>query len=79
MSHPFKRVCERCGWKGYSDAILTAPSPFDPQDTLYACPVCKNIGTTRTCCDEPLCWEQDTIGTPIPGGYRRTCHNHQPL
>lgn len=29
-------------------------------------------------CDEPGCGEESTCGTPIPGGYRRTCHKHIP-
>ena len=73
-----RRVCEACGWRGHDDDILYAPSPFEPQFTIYACPKCKTIEQLRGCCDEPGCWEQDTCGTPTPSGYRRTCGKHMP-
>lgn len=73
-----KRVCESCGWRGYDDEILYAPSPFEPQFTIYACPKCKAIEQLRGCCDEPNCWEPDTCGTPTELGYRRTCGKHKP-
>ena len=30
------------------------------------------------CCDEPGCMKQGTMGTPVVGGYRRTCWDHRP-
>ena len=74
----YKRVvCSCCGWRGSSSDIRSAPSPFDPKDTLYACPVCRQIELRGTC-DEPDCWDEDTCGTPTPDGYRRTCYTHMP-
>ncbi len=73
-----RRVCTACGWRGTDDDILSAPSPFEPQFTIYACPACKEIEQLRGCCDEPGCWEPDTCGTPTPDGYRRTCGDHVP-
>jgi hypothetical protein len=73
-----RRVCTACGWRGTDDEILSAPSPFEPQFTIYACPACKEIEQLRGCCDEPGCWEPDTCGTPTADGYRRTCGKHQP-
>jgi len=71
-------VCEECGWKGYTYEILTASNPFDPIDRIIGCPTCKSVETLRTTCDEPGCWEQDTMGTPTKNGYRRTCWKHKP-
>jgi hypothetical protein len=72
-----KLACDywRCGWKGDSSEVLSAPDPFKEGETLLACPSCKDQ-TLRTCCDEPGCYEQDTIGFPTDKGYRRTCHKH---
>ena len=76
------KVCcqERgCGWKGDSIEQLIAPSPFDEDDMLYACPKCKTVETSIwAACDEPDCWRAATCGTPTPDGYRNTCGDHIP-
>lgn len=79
MTQDQKRACDewRCGWRGVVVELLRAPDPFNPGDELFACPKCR-CQTTRGCCDEPNCWEQDTCGTPTKAGYRRTCHKHVP-
>ena len=76
---PYKMACsdDNCGWIGDSNKILTAPDPFNPGQDLRACPDCR-YQTLHTCCDEPLCYNQDTCGTPTPTGYRRTCGKHVP-
>ncbi len=73
-----KIVCEECDWHGTSGELLTAPSPFDRFHTIAACPNCKEVNYYRTACDEPGCWEPDTMGTPTENGYRRTCYKHRP-
>lgn len=72
-----KLVCS-CGWRGTADQLLHGSSPFAPHEYIYGCPRCQAIEQCHTCCDEPDCWEQDTCGTPTPGGYRRTCDKHAP-
>ena len=75
----YKVVCEECNWHGTSDQFLRAPNPFDPNDNVLAGgPYCKSANTMRTTCDEPGCFEPDTMGKPTPNGYRRTCHIHDP-
>lgn len=68
----------RCGWIGVENETLSAPNPFDPGETLMACPLCHSINDLRTCCDEPECFDFDTCGTRTPTGYRRTCSKHRP-
>lgn len=66
-----------CDWHGDRNDALQAPDPFLVGNVLFACPRCCEQ-TVVTACDEPDCWEQDTIGTPTPTGYRRTCSKHEP-
>lgn len=68
----------RCSWCGPDTNALTAPNPFDKDDTLYGCPGCKDVNTLQEACDEPDCWEFSSCGTPTPNGYRRTCGKHMP-
>lgn len=67
-----------CGWIGVQGEVLQAPSPFDPEEELEACPVCNRINDMRRCCDEPECFEEATCGTPTQTVYRRTCGKHRP-
>ena len=74
--------CIGCQAISLESEFLTAPSPFNPNDTLTACPKCLEVeGTTafEEICDEPGCTEQATCGFPAGeefGGYRRTCGKH---
>lgn len=72
-----KCVCSACGWLGTYDQLLAAPNPFIKDDTLYACPICKDMDLDRAC-DEPGCSKLASCGTPVPGGYRVTCFKHSP-
>jgi len=72
-------VCEDCDWRGTYNKALIAKNPFDPLDELTGCPNCKSVNRLRGTCDEPGCWEPATIGTPVKGGYRRTCWQHSPI
>jgi hypothetical protein len=76
--NPGRFVCEECGWRGLQSEALRAGNPFDPTDHLTGCPKCAAVNSMRTTCDEPGCWAPDTIGTPGPDAYRRTCAIHEP-
>ena len=69
-------VCTECGCHCGGKTILTAPNPFDNSEQIYGCPQCYSVNFLRGTCDEPDCWEPDTIGMPTPNGYRRTCYRH---
>ncbi len=71
-------VCEECQWKGEISERLAARNPFDLSEEISGCPNCKSINSFRTTCDEPECWEQDTMGIGTADGYRRTCWKHRP-
>jgi hypothetical protein len=76
-----KSCCQerRCNWTGDSNEMLTAPNPFDPEDTLTVCPECKTLEhSVWMACDEPGCWRAVTAGTPTTDGYRNTCYDHTP-
>ena len=66
----------RCGWRGTE--ALTAPNPFDAEDTIAGCPKCKEINSLLVACDEPGCWNEASCGTPVANGYRHTCGKHAP-
>jgi hypothetical protein len=68
----------RCGWKGMDTDVLSSANPFIPEETIYACPLCREIGSVVYACDEPECWQPVTCGTPVNGGYRQTCGKHAP-
>lgn len=68
--------CE-CGHVCYSDDMLRAPNPFDPEDEVTGCPRCKLIPQWEELCDEAGCLKAATCGFPVsPIGYRRTCAAH---
>jgi len=73
-------MCNFCNHTMPEAAMLMAPSPFNPDETLYACPNCKQCDEGfRELCDEPGCTKDATCGWPTPdGGYRRTCAEHMP-
>lgn len=75
--------CNTCNRVSLETELLTAPSPFDPEDTLTGCPLCKGCDEGfEELCDEPNCMQQATGGWPTNddsdqwGGYRRTCFKH---
>lgn len=71
--------CKEClKWIGATGELLTAPNPFDPDDTIYGCPQCKSIDSMIQVCDEPGCTSVASGGTPHPGGYKMHCHKHPP-
>jgi len=67
--------CVECDWIGKD--YLTAPSPFDQDDMLVACPDCKTVHSLVDLCDQFGCKLEATCGWPTKaGGYRRTCFAH---
>ena len=68
--------CDDCDRISDENTLLTAPNPFDPEDTVTGCPVCKSIGTLVLVCDEPGCDKDVTCGWPSLAGYRHTCGTH---
>ena len=69
--------CKVCNHVVAQSAMLTAPSPFDPDDQLLACPKCKQCDEGFTeLCDEPGCRQEAHCGWPSKEGYRRTCGDH---
>lgn len=71
--------CPNCSWTGTPDGLLKAPSPFDPEDLLTACPNCKTVEDTDHLCDIEGCRELSGMGVPMKdGSYTWRCHNHRP-
>lgn len=69
--------CHDCGAITPDAELLHAPSPFDPDDELTACPRCRGVAQFDLLCDEPGCDKVGSCGWPTPhGGYRRTCYQH---
>jgi hypothetical protein len=75
--------CGACCAVNLEPDLPTAPSPFDPTDTLTACPNCKQCNDGfELLCDEPGCNVVAGCGWPTGddqdewGGYRNTCSLH---
>lgn len=78
MSDNQKVRCRSCGAHWASSALLIAPNPFDPDETVHGCPQCKAVEDLEVCCDHRECWQAASCGTPTATGYRRTCYEHRP-
>jgi hypothetical protein len=70
--------CGNCEAIIDEEALLRAPSPFDPDETLRGCPECLCAEDFTPICDKDGCDAEVSCGTPTPTGYRRTCHEHKP-
>jgi hypothetical protein len=69
--------CQECKAITLEPALLSAPNPFDPDDTIVGCPNCKSVAEFDELCDEPGCERPASCGFPTAaGGYRRTCYDH---
>ncbi len=75
--------CGACCAVNLEPDLPTAPSPFDPTDTITACPNCKQCNEGfELLCDEPGCNVVAGCGWPTGddqdewGGYRNTCSLH---
>ncbi len=71
-------ICTGCDHKIADFELLSAPNPFNPEDTICGCPKCLCVGDFPGACDEPGCNKESSCGTPTPNGYRRTCYPHKP-
>lgn len=70
--------CPQCRAVFRGADVLTAPSPFDPDSELRACPQCRQCEEPlRLLCDAPDCHREAGCGWPSPKGYRWTCWQHQ--
>lgn len=73
-------VCDVCFEEVMQKDILSAPSPFDPEETLNGCPYCKATtgeGGWSEQCEVEGCKRGATCGTPLKtGGYLRCCWIH---
>lgn len=76
MTEAMKWRCESCNGISLGRELLTAPSPFDPDETLTGCPLCKSAEGFENICDEPGCKKHAGCGFPTSQGYRRTCYDH---
>jgi hypothetical protein len=71
-----KWICQECNL--ISTEFLTAPSPFDPADTVIGCPHCHAVNAIVQVCEHDGCKQIATCGSPTPEGYIRTCGQHFP-
>jgi hypothetical protein len=76
---PEKWRCNECD--AISSAILSAPNPFDQEDTLHACPECRSVNSLSAACQHPECSKPATGGHPGGLGYRYAwlCWEHSPM
>jgi hypothetical protein len=73
---PRRLKCEECGH--VSETYLTAPNPFESDETIIACENCKQVE-----CLVAACWKCDRqagIGTTASTEFRyvNTCYEHNP-
>ena len=68
--------CGECGAVHEQKELLTAPNPFDINDTISGCPSCRSACEFTQICDEPGCANGAGCGWPSDSGYRRTCFKH---
>lgn len=79
MTKPTRLRCQACSQIFPESALLTAHNPFDPPETIYGCPNCKQCDEGFVLlCDHPGCERDATCGTPAHSGYRQTCGEHCP-
>lgn len=71
-----RTICRNCESVMPTSDRLSAPNPFVDGDTIYACPVCRQIDDFLVCCDEPNCNKPASCGWPSKNGYRQTCGEH---
>lgn len=71
-----KCKCKECNWKGFYEDVLKAPSPFDKNDEIYGCPICKVVNEIEPICEHPSCWRTATNGGPVDGEYKSACFEH---
>ena len=75
-NRPFQYVCGWCKTLVEEKDILTAPSPFLPEDILQGCPHCRLTNLLKVKCDNVDCNNPATCGTTTAKGYFYTCDEH---
>lgn len=70
--------CTECDEIFNEDQMLHAPNPFDTEQTINGCPMCKEANQIEIACDVPGCRRPWGCGTPTAEGYRLTCGEHAP-
>ena len=68
--------CNECGNVFETTQMLKAPSPFDPDDVLCACPKCKTPEVLQAICQVEGCKGEATCGKPTKHGYLHLCRYH---
>ena len=69
--------CDTCNTVSLEQDLLRAPSPFDSDEELVGCPVCKSCDGFTELCELADCEKPATCGGPGEDGiYRRTCVAH---
>ncbi len=71
-----KWKCCSCDAISLETELLRATNPFDKDETIEGCPICKYVCGFTEICDEPECTRDATCGFPVANGYRRTCYRH---
>ena len=66
-----KYECKLCALTILDSEFLSAPSPFDPEDILHACPQCKQVsdGFEHLCGIEG-CRGYVSCGFPVPQEFQ---------
>jgi hypothetical protein len=67
--------CRECEWIGDSPDIVRDPKLGSDME-WQVCPDCRSAECFDKLCDS--CERTASSGTPVPGGYRWTCHWHHP-
>lgn len=78
MNKKYKTECRLCGWRGSSERLLRAKSPFDQDDELVGCPECKQCAEGfDALCDIEGCNGFVAGGMPTKDGdYIFACYKH---
>ena len=71
-----KWKCVSCDNISLETELLRATNPFDKDETIEGCPICKSVFGFTEICDEPECTREASCGFPVANGYRRTCYQH---
>ena len=71
-----KWKCNSCDFISVETELLKATNPFDKDETIEGCPICKSVFGFTEICDEPGCTRNASCGFPVLYGYRRTCYQH---
>ena len=68
--------CRECDRIFSESEILVAVNPFDCDQAINGCPMCKSVDCFELICDEPNCTRTAGCGFPTDNGYRHTCYEH---